>query len=108
MGFAAKLGETIKQHVISYAKGLVNTILDRLDPKTIASEVAETATTRIIPHGAAELAHAFMTQGSGYVPYGQEAIPVSETMAEQYQASLAMNAQAGQHDAPDQTQAPSL
>ena len=99
-----------------YSK-FVDHIKDRLNIKTIASEMASTVTDRIIPHGAAELAHAFMTQGSGYVPYGQESIPVSDadavqdappSMAEQYQASLAMNAKTYSHDVPDQSQAPDL
>ena len=104
MGFLSDLGGTIKA---------------RLNPKTIAAEVFETITDRVIPHGAAELAHALNTQGSGYVPYGQASMPVEppETASppidagvepasvavvpstqEQYEANLSMFAGRGNLD----------
>ena len=94
-----------------------NHLKNRLSLKTIASEMASTITDRIIPHGAAELAHGIITQSTAYVPYGQETVPVADadavqdtppSLAEQYQASLAMNAQAAQPESPDHVQAPGI
>ena len=99
--------------------------------KAVAVVVVDTLAYRMIPHGASELAHALFTQGSGYVPYGQESMPGAEPDAvspqteatvapasvesasvaevkplqEQYQDLVAMY---GQRSSPQKDQTPSL
>lgn len=62
----------------------VDHLAHRLNPTTIAKEMANAVTERIVPQGAAELAGALFGQGA-YTPYGQgqEPIPPLEPGAEQ-------------------------
>ncbi len=96
---------------MGFLKELGQTVLSRLHPKTIASEVLATAIGRV-SHGASEVAHGLFTQGPAYVPYGQDTMPVSAanepvqasqaeveapaavpSLDEQYQANLSLYAQ---------------